>query len=248
MDFNQSTTVIVMPYPFETNKLPNKERLTVEDIIPNIQTLGMVNDCFPNVRSKYAVYISGVSIERWNDIYECLFVYCCEFQIPYMFFIWNEIEYVRYNISDFNWKRLLPINQNFLEILTLEYNLGVNLPLLGTSVRNSIINCQSKYPYQIYISPGGEENRLIPPFGSNNIPAFDIVKENNLRIYCHSTKSLNIARIDCSKYIKDLLIYCTANCIKGAVFNCGTNRDLPFEEAKRKIGRASCRERVSSPV
>lgn len=220
-------------YPFTENKIPFKDRIKISDINQQLHTYGMYEDFYPHVKSIKIAYISGVSMDRWNDYFECIYVYCCEFKIPTIIFIWSMTDYYIYNITDFNWKILYPIPENFVESLSVNYNLGFTIQLDGVSVRNSLLKVPYMYPYQIYISSGGEDAKLIPSFNYNNIPAFDIINENNIRVYCHSSNSLNIARNDHSIYIKNLLRYCTANGIKAAVFNCGSNRDINIEEAKR---------------
>lgn len=228
-------------YPFTENKIPIKDRITIQDIPQQLQTYGMIEDLFPHVKSKTVAYISGLTIEKWNDIFECIYVYCCEFRIQTIIFIWNTNDYYRYDIVDFNWRLIFRIPDNFVEFLSSNYNLGFTIPLDGISVRNSLLKVPLIYPYQIYISPGNEDAKLIPAFNYDNIPAFDIVNENNMKVFCHATQSLNMARYDHSDYIKNLLRYCTANAIKAAVFQCGTNRDIPLEEAKQMMKYNICK-------
>lgn len=219
------------PYPFKESKIPLNEKLKIENIPTYIASPPMLEDCFPHVKSSIAVYIGGVSKDDWNDMYECLYVYCCEFRIPNFFIVWNDKDYFRKQIHSPEWKNLLPIPQNFLSNLITNYKIGIQIPLIGSSVRNSLLQFSSG-TFQLYISPGDKNAKFIPGFNFDNIPAFDIIRERNLTVFCHATESLNISKNDHSKYISNLLMYCTGNCIKGSIFHVGTNKDLPLEDAK----------------
>lgn len=242
MDLKQFEAKLPMLYPFEEDKISFKTKLTLTDIPQFICSANMFEDCFPDVKSNQAAYVIGPSKDKWGDIYECLFLYCCEFRITNFFFIWSPTCYCRYILTDFNWKSLLPLPNNFLEILLSEYNVGFSLPLIGKSVRNTLMCYPLDVPYQMFVSPGTgktpqSESKFLPPFDSDNIPAFDIIRERDLKVFAHSTMRINIASYDYSKYISDLLIYCTAHGIKGAVFHTGimTGGKIPFEDAKRNM-------------
>lgn len=214
------------PYPFEENKIPINDRLKIVNIPAYISTNDMIEDCFPHVRSSLAIYISGISIENWNDTYECLYIYCCEFRIKNFFVVWNDREYFRKEINDFNWKNLLPIPDNFYNILNSEYKLGIFIPLVGISVRNTLLPYHQSSTFEMYVSQGDNgSGKLLSGFNSDNYPAFDIIKERNLTVFCHSTQSINISKDDHSLYISNLLKYCTGHSIRGAVFNIGRNID-----------------------
>lgn len=239
MEHNQSNiSAFQYPqYPFSESKFSNKERLSITDIPTYIISPGMIEDCFPHVKSQLAVYISGVTIDKWNDTYECIYVYCCEFKIPNIFIIWNNDEYVRYQINDTNWKSLLPLPDKILDVLIGEYGIGFHIPLIESSVRNSLLAYPCMGPFQLYVSPGNDEQRsslskYIPKFNYDNIPAFDVIKERNLKVFCHAALNINMSRYDVIKYISELLVYCTGHGIKGAVFHVGTNRDIPYKEAR----------------
>ena len=210
------------PYPFKENKIPLNDRLKIVNIPSYIVTNRMIEDFFPHVKSSIAIYISGININDWNDIYECLYIYCCEFKIPNFFIIWNDREYYRKEINDFNWKILLPIQNNFLN----EYNLGLFVSLIDISIRNTLLSYQNLNIFEMYVSQGDNGiGKLLPAFNFNNIPAFDIIKERNLKVFSHSTESINICKDDHSLYISNLLKYCTGHSIKGSVFNVGRNID-----------------------
>lgn len=240
MEFKQFEAKFPMSYPFDEDQISFRTKLTISDIPQYIISANMVENCFPDVISNQCAYVIGPNKEKWSDIYECLYVYCCEFRINNFFFIWSPTSYCRYILNDFNWRSLFTIPSNFCELLLSEYNLGFSVGLVGRSVRNTLLCYPMNVPYQMFVSPGTDktpqsESKFLPPFDSDNIPAFDIIRERNLSVFAHSTMRINIAAYDYSKYISDLLVYCTAHGIKGAVFHTGimTRGKIPFEDAKR---------------
>lgn len=228
-------------YPFPESKKPLVDRLSLTDIPPYISSPEMVQDLFPHVKSQIAIYLAGVSKKQWNDFYECMYVYCCEFNIPNLFFVWSEKEYFRMEVKDTNWRNFFRCPDNFLDILCNEYNLGSCIPLIGLSVRNSLLSYASQGPFQLFVSPGDDdkksaESKRIPAFNFDNIPAFDVINERNLSVFCHASLSLNIGKFDHSKYISSLLKYCTGHCIKGAVFHVGISTGVAsIEEARQNV-------------
>lgn len=223
-----------MAYPFTENKIPEKERITINDIPDILKVINMKNNFYPHVISSSVAYISGTTIDKWDDYYESIYVYCSELNILNLVFIWSPTIYKIVNIN--TWKDKYPLPTNFNNLLTSDYNVGFTIPLIGTSVRNSIRTLPTQYPYQIYISPSTDasssmDTKLIPAFNYDNIPAFDIVKRNKLKIYCHASHSVNIGNSNCVKYIVNLIRYCNANNIRAVTFKCGSNKDN--EEGKQ---------------
>lgn len=236
----QNDTEFPLKYPFDDNKIPDRNRLSISDIPDFLISDNLIEDVFPHVKSNLVAYVSGVEMDKWSDLYECLYIYCCEFNIPNMVFIWSNNDYVRVIINEKNWRKFLPLPDNFLNILIENFNVGVCIPLIGVSVRSSLECYLTPCPYQIFVSPtSGKTNssisKFIPPFNHNNIPAFDIINERNLKVYCHASLSTNMAKYNHSKYISDLLVYCTGHGIKGVVFHVGSNKDIPYEQAKQMM-------------
>lgn len=234
LSLEQTSIEFPLRYPFSENKIPLKERITVTDIPKYIISENMINDVFPDVRSKVAIYISGCKIENWIDLYECTYVYCCEFKIQNIFFIWSSDIYVRVIIREWNWRKFLQLPQNFNDILIKEYDLGSMISLNGISVRNLLQSQNKKGPFEMFVSPSGESSYALPRFGYDNIPAFDIIREKKLNVFAHATLNLNLAKDDMNEYITRVLLYCSGHKFKGVIFNVGTNKNIPFAEAKRK--------------
>ncbi len=216
-------------YPFGENKIPEKERITIEDIPQNLRVVDMRNNFYPHVISSSVAYISGITNDKWDDYYESIYVYCSELNIPNLVFIWSPT--ITHIVKIGNWRDKFPLPPNFNNMLTNDYNVGFTIQLIGSSVRNSILACPFIYPYQIYISPSTQcsssmDTKLIPGFNYDNIPAFDIIKKNKLKIYCHASHSVNIGNSDSVSYIVNLIRYCNAHNIKAVTFKCGSNKDI----------------------
>lgn len=215
-------------YPFTENIKPEKYRIKIDDIPDKLKVYDMQNNFYPHVISSTVAYISGEEIDKWNDYFESIYVYCIEMRISNLVFIWSFTLY--YVVKIESWRDIYTLPEDFNNKLTNEYNVGFTIPLIGSSVRNSILACPLIYPYQIYISPSTEcsssmDTKLIPAFNYDNIPAFDIIKKNKLRIYCHASHSVNIGNHDHVSYIVNLIRYCNSHNIKGVTFKCGSNKD-----------------------
>ena len=48
-----------------------------------------------------------------------------------------------------------------------------------------------------------------------------IIKEKNLRCYCHSSLAMNLGNPGWDTYVGDLLSYASAHSFNGVVFHCG---------------------------
>jgi endonuclease IV len=225
-----------MKYPFLEDTSPEKNRINILDIPTNLKTNNMKESFYPNIISDNCVYISGKTKDNWENSLECLFVWACEHKIPNMIFIWSSIKYYHISISNFNWQSGYVKPPDFLNHLIDKFNIGSSIGM-SSSVRNTLLICASNGPFQMFISPNKNPHisKIIPTFNYDNIPAFDVIKERNLNVFCHSALNMNIARFDESKYISNLLKYCTAHAMKGVVFHVGTNKDIAPLDAKNKM-------------
>jgi endonuclease IV len=226
--FEQVKMSFPLPYPYKESKLPIKSRLTLYDIPGFIQSMEMKEEVYPDVKSPQAIYIAGTNIEKWNDFYCDIYIYCCEFRISNLFIIWNLDSYIRVIITDPNWQNYLgPPPSNFVDILATEYNVGTCIPLIDKSPRKTLLSFPSPRVFQFYASAAvgktsSSAAKSIPPINFDNLSAFDVIKSLGQTVFFHSSCGINIARFNEVTYIRDLLIYGTAHGVKGVVFHCGS--------------------------
>ena len=124
-----------------------------------------------------------------------------------------------------------------LQLLDYQFNAGGKVNQTG----NSYFEFQKWPVYRDAIAIAKEAQKFtltLPKTGNQSLS--DQFKRASQSI------ALNIAEGSSRTTIKDKVNFMRIS--KGSVFECASIVDLAFEFELMKIGRASCRERVSSPV
>lgn len=219
-------------YPIVKSEKPNKDRLLKEDCIE------IDNKCeehiFPQIISKTHAFTAGCEESKWQDLYECMLIYCSEHNIQKMFFVWDN-DFYEYDVLE--WKKIFPeCPEKYREKLSSDYNIGRHLPLSDTP-RNTLTSwCVSNFPVQMYMSKGTKAisssvSKTIPKLSDENSSCVDIIQEQNINAYAHSSCAFNLAKPDTDNYIGRLLSYCTAHSFLGTVFHCGKQVKIDFDLA-----------------
>lgn len=183
---------------------------------------------FPDVICKDCCYMIGSNINGWNDLYESVYVFCCQNRIPNIVFIWSNLKYKHYSIKDYDWTKYFKIPDNLKKHLIENFNPGYEL-LISKSLRQTLIYYSSIKTIQVFSNGDGEyekisESRLIPTFNYDNTPSIDIVREQNINLFINSGRSVNISKNNEIEYITKLIRYSTAHCAIGCIFEVNSNR------------------------
>lgn len=211
---------------------PEKNRLFKEDCIEIDSTCE--EHVFPQIISKTHAFTAGCKESEWQDLYECMLIYCSEHNIPKMFFVWDD-DFYEYEVLE--WKEIFPkCPKKFRDELTSKHNIGSHIPLAETP-RNTLLSwCIVNSPVQMYISKGTKTisssvSKTIPKISDENSSCVDIIQEKNINAYAHSSCAFNLAKPDTDNYIGRLLSYCSAHSFSGTVFHCGKQVKLDFDLA-----------------
>lgn len=227
-------------YPFPESVIPQQQRLTLDGIPPYFRSSQYITAGFyPHAYSNCCVFMPGTTKEQWDDSFIPLYIWCCEHNICNILYVWSLDLYKHIQITNNNWQSLYPKPDNLAQRLQTEYGIGFCLPYYNT-VRDTLLAYCGLGPFQMYVSPPNQAgkssiSKRIPSFNYDNIPAFDVIQDRQLRVYCHAALNMNICKFDESDYIAKLLNYCTAHGIKSAVFHVGTNKDIPIDDALKMM-------------
>ena len=234
---------IIESHPFPDNDIPEKNRISIDDIPHHLLTSNMSIQMYPHITSSMCCYLAGSNLLSWSDTYECLYVWCCEKMIPNMVFIWSKERYKHITLTDCNWKLKYPLPSNFRELLNSEYGIGFTVGIYR-SLRETLLAYPMVDSFQMYVGRSSENekahlSKFIPSFNFDNITAIDVIRERNLNVFAHSALNTNLANPTLLtgniKYISNILKYCTAHGMKGVVFHVGTNKSVTLEDARNSI-------------
>lgn len=224
-------------YPFEQDVTPiYKDRITISDVPENLKTTNFATaytSLFPDILTTDCCYNIGSNKNGWLDLYESVYIYCCENRIPNFVFIWSNLIYKHYRIDDYNWKQYftIPSKNSILNNFTIGYQL-----LISKSLRSTLKEYSQIKTIQVFVNGNDEyekvsESRFVPSFNFDNFPAFDVVKEQNINLYIEAGHSVNIVKNDEIDYMVKLIKYSTANFAKGVIFEVSSHRNLDFQVA-----------------
>lgn len=228
-------------YPFTENKETSYTTITESMLSDQFKVFGnLFYSMSIGLYNNYVLMVPGCSKDLWDDHVKLIYLTACTMCIPYVYFIWDiQSQFHLMTISSFNYLELFPVPENFPQMLLSNYGLGYTIPFIN-SVRESLLTFCGNGPFQIFVSPPNSNgsnhiSKRIQPFGSDNIPAFDVINERRLSVFCHARLNMNLCKFDESNYITNLLNYCTGHGIKGAVFHVGTNKDIPINDALKHM-------------
>lgn len=227
-------------YPFPESVIPHQQRLSINGIPECFRnTQYLIEGFYPHVFSNCCVFMPGTIKEQWDDSFIPLYIWCCEHNIYNIVYVWSLEYYKHIQITNMNWSSLYQKPDNLALQLQSEYGIG-NCINFSNTVRDTLNSYCGMGPFQMYVSPPNQKgknslSKRIPSFNYDNIPAFDIIQDRQLNVYCHSALNMNICKFDESDYIAKLLNYCTAHGFKGVVFHVGTNADIPLDNALKMM-------------
>lgn len=225
-----------MQYPFDDSKTPSFRR----PLLANFLSLdsNLRDELFPHLVSSNVALVAGCSKEFWDDLYECMLIYCWEHGIKTMFFCWDDIN-VSYQVVD--WKTLIPsVRDDFRFHLESTYQIGPSIPFVDGPRQSLIAAGVQNCTIQMFVSPptgtkSSAVSTTIPSLTARNPSAHDIINERNLKCFCHSSLGMNIGNPGCSDYIGKVLSYCSAHGFIGVVFHCGKTTRYSLEETLQNM-------------
>lgn len=221
-----------MEYPFEISKVPENDRVSREQVSDVVEKC--TTELFPHIISNEYAFVAGCPKDEWDDLYECMLIYCHEHRIPKMVFVWDDEMFVS---ETHDWKTLFSeIRPDFREHLTETYKIGSCLPLLDTPHNSLESFCVINTTIQMYLSPSTENksssvNTTIPKLTQANPSCLAIIRRKQLKCYCHSSLAMNLANPGWHTYVGDLISYATAHSFNGVVFHCGKTTKHSKEES-----------------
>lgn len=223
-------------YPFKTNIIPNNELLNQNNLPDKFKIyLPLNTSLYPEFYNNSVVLTSGTEENKWDDHIKCMYLFCCLKQIPNIIFIWSDEYFYHFQILSYDFLNIFPYpfshntsqNENFSSYLHQNYGIGYCLQY-NRSVRDTLNSYAGYGTFQLFVGAPDKDgknslSKRIPSFGYDNIPAFDVINERGLNVYCHARLNINMCSYEESDYIANLLNYCTGHGIKGAVFHVGSN-------------------------
>lgn len=230
----------MIPYPFPENVNVIYPRISNSVLAPHFQIYGQLfENIYPPLWNPSIMIVSGCSIDIWSEYLKNTLFYASFRNIQNVLFIWSDSQFFMFSLSSLT-EPLGNLHQpDFKRYLHEVFGIGTCIPLIKT-VRESLLNFCGHGPFQMYVSPPNDKGnnsitKTIPSFNYNNIPAFDVINERSIRLYCHAALNMNLCKFDEIKYISNLLNYCNAHAIKAVVFHVGTNNGIEINAAKQKM-------------
>lgn len=225
----------IEPYPFEQDIEPEyRDRIKISDIPENLKTpyfTSAYSSLLPDVVTRDCCYNIGSNKSRWIDLYESVYIFCCQNSIPNIVFLWSNTVYKHYRINDYNWRRHFTIPTK--DILLSSFLVGYQL-LIAKSLHSTLKEYPQIKTIQVFANSNQEydkvsESRVIPTFNYDNFPCFDIVKEQNINLYIEAGHSVNITKNNEVEYMIKLIRYSTAHSAKGTIFEVSASRSIDFQ-------------------
>lgn len=226
-------------YPFTENKETAYSTITEDILTPEFRVFGYLYYTQSiGLYNNNVLMVPGCIKELWDDHVKLTFLMACTMRIPYIYFIWDiQSTFHLFQVISFDYNTLFPVPNDFPQMLISNYGVGYSIPFIK-SVRDSICSFCGAGPIQIFVGQPNADgsnvlSKRILSFNSDNLPAFDVINDRNLSVYCHAPLNMNLCKFDESKYITNVLNYCTGHGMKGVVFHTGTNKDIPINDALR---------------
>lgn len=209
-----------MEYPFLDNHDYNNNwfneipDMFINNSLKYDQCIGVYNNSI--------LLVYGVNKNEWNDYLHLVYIKANLMKILNIVFIWSKTLYYQFNTLSFNYD-MYNTPQNFDNVLKGPYRIGYTISTNG-NVRETLKQFCGDFTYQVFVGESPISKRIIP-FNGDNKPAFDLIKQNGLTVYCHAYLNSNLCKYDESTYISEILNCCTAHGILGVVFHVGKNND-----------------------